>query len=169
VFIDESGFSQRPSRVRTWSPIGQTPVIQYHFNWAQLSVIAGLARWHCYFKLYPGTIDRHRVVEFLQALVRTMPSKLLIIWDGLQAHRSRIVRDYVDSLEGRIHVQFLPPYAPELNPVEYIWAWMKRHAMANFCPDTFAELTHMTKTKLRSVKRRPSLILACWQQTKLAL
>lgn len=107
------------------------------------------------------------MVEFLKALARTAHHKLLIVWDGLPAHRSRVVRDYVDSLEGRIQPEFLPAYAPELNPVEYLWAWMKKHAMANFCPDTFGELTDMTERKLNSAKRRKSIIFACWQQAEL--
>ena len=54
---------------------------------------------------------------------RQLPGrKLLIIWDRLQAHRSRLVRDYVDTEGGDIQLEFLPPYAPELNPVEYLWA-----------------------------------------------
>jgi transposase len=50
------------------------------------------------------------------------------------------VRDYVDSTEGEIVIETLPAYAPELNPVEYLWAWLKRHALANFCPETLDEL-----------------------------
>ena len=62
-----------------------------------------------------------------------------MIWDGLKAHRSRLVRDHLDSLGGHIQIAFLPPYASDLNPVEYLWAWLKRHALANylafyFCP-----------------------------------
>lgn len=59
---------------------------------------------------------------------------LLVIWDGLRANRSRLVRAYLDRLDGHIQIIFLPPYAPDLNPVEYLWAWLKRHAMANYCP-----------------------------------
>ena len=56
VFVDESGLSQRPHRVRTWAPRGQTPVLQFHFNWKTLSVMAGIAWWNFYFRLFPGSI-----------------------------------------------------------------------------------------------------------------
>ncbi len=56
VFVDESGLSERPNRYRTWSPRGQTPVLQYHFNWKSLSAIAGVTWWRFYFRLYPGAI-----------------------------------------------------------------------------------------------------------------
>src|SRR6516225_5742601 len=107
IFIDESGISERPHRVSTWAPKGQTPVLQYSFTWKQLSAVAGVSFWNIYFK----PLRRH-----------LGDRKLLIVWDRLQAHRSRLVREYVESQEGAIHLEFLPPYAPELNPVEYLWA-----------------------------------------------
>ena len=54
VFIDESGLSKRPTRVRTWAPKGHTPVIQFHFNWTHISVIAGLSHTQCLFRMYEG-------------------------------------------------------------------------------------------------------------------
>lgn len=167
VFVDESGLSERPTRVRTWAPKGQTPVVQFHFNWKQLSMIAGLTIAHCVFRLVEGAIRSAQLVEFLKALRAHFKARLLIIWDGLKAHRSRLVRDYVDATDGAIALAFLPPYAPELNPVEYLWAWLKRHALANFCPDGFAELTTAARAKLKSAQRRPAIIAACWQQADL--
>lgn len=164
MFIDESGLSERPTRVRTWAPIGQTPVVQFHFNWKQLSLIAGLTRLQCYFRLHEGTIKSEQIVEFLAALGRQIRRPVLIIWDGLKAHRSHVVRDYVDSLQGAIHLETLPAYAPELNPVEYLWAWLKRHALANYCPRNLDELACTARNKLRSAQRRTAIISACWQQ-----
>jgi transposase len=65
------------------------------------------------------------IVAFLSAAAASGLQKLPIVWDRLQAHRSRLVREYVESQEGTIHLEFLPPYAPELNPVEYLWAHWK--------------------------------------------
>ena len=96
-----------------------------------------------------------------------VPPRLLIIWDGLRAHRSRRVRDYVDSTRGRVQLAFLPPYAPELNPVEYLWAWLKRHALANFCPPNMNVLRTTARNKLRSAQRRTTIIVACWKQASL--
>jgi hypothetical protein len=70
VFVDESGLSERPTRVRTWAPKGQTPVFQYSFNWKQLSAMAGVTWWQLYFRLFPGSIRGPQVVEFLKALRR---------------------------------------------------------------------------------------------------
>lgn len=167
VFVDESGLSERPTRVRTWAPVGQTPVIQFHFNWKHLSVIAGLTRMNCVFRFHEGSIKKEQIVEFLKALKAHLKQPLLIVWDGLRAHRSNLVRDYLDSTQGHVQVAFLPPYAPDLNPVEYLWAWLKRHALANYCPNTLAELGVTARNKLRSAQRRTSVIAACWAQAEL--
>jgi transposase len=167
VFVDESGISERPTRVRTWALKGQTPVIQFHFNWNHVSVIAGLTRTNCLFRLHEGSIRKEEIVEFLKALKAHLKQPLLVIWDGLKAHRSRLVRDYLDALNGHIQIAFLPPYAPDLNPVEYLWAWLKRHGLANYCPNDLSELQFTARNKLKSAQKRPSLIAACWMQATL--
>ena len=91
VFLDESGLSERPHRCRTWAPRGQTPVLQYHFNWKTLSAMAGVTWWNFYFRLFPCAIRSRQIVEFLSHLLRHIPGKLLIVWDGLPGHRSRAV------------------------------------------------------------------------------
>lgn len=89
--------------------------------------------WRFYFRFFPGSIKSPQVVQFLKALHRTIGKKLLIVWDRLQAHRSRLVQAYLETLNGHIALEYLPAYAPELNPVEYIWGYLKHHAMPNFC------------------------------------
>ena len=169
VFIDESGLSERPHRVRTWAPRGQTPVLQLSFNWKVLSAIAGITIWNFYFRLYPGTIKTPQIIDFLGRLRRQLDRKLLIIWDGLAAHRSRRVREYVEASEGMIRLVRLPAYAPELNPVEYIWGYCKHHELPNFCPKDFAHLGQMACSRLRSMQRRPKLVAAFWQQARLPI
>lgn len=153
--------------MRTWAPKGQTPVIQFHFNWNHVSVIAGLTRINFLFRLHEGSVKKEQVVEFLKALRTHLKRPLLIVWDGARPHRNHLVRDYLDSTEGDVQVAFLPPYAPDLNPVEYLWAWLKRHAMANFCPDRLAELHATARNKLKCAQHRPSIIAACWTQASL--
>jgi len=169
VFVDESGLSERPTRVRTWAPKGETPVLQYHFNWHQLSAIAGITLYRFYFRLFPGTIKSPQIIEFLQALKQTIGKKLLVIWDGLRAHQSRLVRGFVEATRGAIQLERLPAYAPELNPVEYIWGYLKQHALGNFCAHDFAHLSDTARRKLRSMQRRPRLVTAFWKQAELAL
>jgi len=129
--------------------------------------VAGLTALNFYFRLYAGSVKGPQVVEFLAALVRHIPRPLLVVWDGLPAHRSRLVRDYTESLQGRVAVEYLPPYAPELNPVEYIWAHWKQHELPNVCPKDYWQLSEAARRTLRRMRRRPSLIMAFWKQSSL--
>jgi len=169
VFVDESGLSERPTRVKTWAPKGQTPVLQYSFNWKQLSLIAGVTVANFYFRFFNGAIKAPQLVEYLQALARQIKGKLLIIWDGLPAHRSRLVRAYVESLGDRIVLERLPAYAPELNPVEYLFGYAKQRELANLCLHTIDEVRRYATGRLKSLQRRPRLITAFWKQAELPL
>jgi transposase len=142
-------------------------VLQYHFHWNHLSAIAGLTWWNFYFRLYSGSINKERVVEFLQHLMRHIPGDILIVWDRLTAHRSRLVRDFIEAQEGRVEVEWLPAYAPELNPVEYLWGQLKHHELPNFCPRDLWHLGTEARRRLRRMQRRPSLIVAFWKQADL--
>jgi transposase len=130
-------------------------------------VAAGLTVWNFYFRLYPGSVKKEQVLEFLQALVRHLRLPLLVVWDRLPAHRSRLVQDYIASLKGWIHIEYLPAYAPELNPVEYIWAYWKHHELPNVCPKDFWHLSEGARRTLRRMRRRPRLIAAFWKQASL--
>jgi len=154
--------------VRTWAPKGQTPVLQYSFTWNHLSAVAGVTFWNIYFKLIKGAVRAPEFVAFLKNLRRHLANrKLLIVWDRLPAHRSRLVRDYVESQAGALQLEFLPPYAPELNPVEYLWAHWKQHEVPNFCPKTFDQLSAFARAKLRRTQRRRALVAAFWKQAEL--
>jgi len=96
-----------------------------------------------------------------------LKQRLLIIWDGLKAHRSKLVREYLDFTCGDVRMAFLPPYSPDLYPVEFLWAWLKRHALAIFCPDNLGQLKTAARTKPKSAPQRPSIIAACWVQAGL--
>ena len=87
---------------------------------------------------------------------------------GLRFHRSRLVEDFVASTNGRLEIEFLPAYAPELNPVEYLWGHWKRHELPNFCPKNYSELSYHERGALRRMRRRPTLVTALWKQANLS-
>ena len=167
--MDESGLSERPSVVRTWAPVGQTPQLVFSHSWGQLSVIAGITWWQFYFRLYRGSIRARQAAQFLGHLRRQISSKLLVIWDGLAVHRSRIVQTYVERTQGEVVLARLPAYAPELNPAEYIWGHLKTHALANFCAKDLCQLGREARRQLRRTQRRHTLVRAFWQQAELSL
>ena len=167
VFIDESGLSTRPTRARTWAPRGQTPILQETFNWKSLSIIGGLALWQFYFQIRPGSIKSLQVIEFLRHLQRHIPGKILVVWDGAPIHRSGLVRDYILSTQGRVRAERFPAYAPELNPVEYMWGHLKSHEIANLIVTQAWELSFEATAALRRMRRRKCIVAACYTQAKL--
>jgi transposase len=168
VFIDESGLTQKPHRVRTWSPKGQTPLLFHPFSWDNLAAIAGVTFWNCYFRLFEGSIKSPQVIEFLNHLQRHVPGRLLIIWDGAAIHRSKIVRQYIADLRGKLWIERLPAYAPELNPVEYLWAYWKERELPNLGARDLWQLSGWAAHGLRRIRRkRHRLITAFWKQAEL--
>jgi len=147
-----------------WGGRGQWPS---GFNWKTLSAMAGVTWWNFYFRLFPGAIRSPQIIEFLMHLLRHIPGKLLIVWGGLPGHRSGAVWDFVRQQKGCLWLEFLPTYAPELNPVEYLWSHWKQHELPNFCPATFGQLSHYARQALRRRRRRPTLVIAFWQQAEL--
>ena len=99
--------------------------------------------------------------------MRHVAGPLLVVWDGLPSHRSRLVRDFVADTEGRLVLERLPAYAPESNPVGYLWGHWKHYELPNFCPKDFAQLSLHARRALRRMRRRPQLVTAFWRQASL--
>jgi hypothetical protein len=138
VFLDESGASLLPNVRRTWAPVGHPPVLTHPFSWKRASMAAGL----CYgvggggcglfFHVQPGSYDTVSLIEVLKQLRSFLGGeKATLLWDGLPAHRSKAMAAFVASQRDWLVVERLPAYAPELNPVERVWANLKGQELAN--------------------------------------
>jgi transposase len=169
VFVDECGFSQKSTAKKTWSPEGETPVLEMNYNWDKLSVIGGISLKSIYFQVHDESVKSAQVVGFLEHLQRHVKGRLLVIWDGLPAHRSKTVASWLSKTKGLVWVERLPAYAPELNPIEYLWGNVKGKELANFSPKDLWELSSEAKSALLKRRRRPNLIRAFWVQTELNL
>ncbi len=112
VFVDESGLSQRPARKRTWAPEGQTPVLEFNFNWKKLSAIAGVSLTSVYFELHEGSVKSAEVVAFLKHLRSRIRKPITIIWDGLRAHWSKEVRAMSKPSAVPSNLSNFPPMPP---------------------------------------------------------
>jgi transposase len=141
-----------PALVRTYAPRGQTPILRAPLQWEHLSVIAALApTGKLYTQVLAHSVKGRDVVRFLRHLLQQIPGKLLIVWDGLPAHRSQAVKDFLaQGAAERIHLQALPAYAPELNPVEGVWNYLKRVELKNRC---CRDLVHL-RLELRRARER---------------
>lgn len=129
--------------------------------------MAGITWWNFYFRLFPGAIKAPQIIVFLQHLLRHLRRPLLVIWDRLPGHRSGDVREFVAAQGDRLRLELLPGYAPELNPVEHIWAYLKQHEIPNLCPHELWELSAAARGALRRMRRRPTLVTAFWKQAEL--
>ena len=134
-----------------------------------LSAVAAITWCNFYFRLYPSAIRGSHVIDFLGHLLGHLTGKLLVVWDGLSAHRAGVVGDFICAQRGRLVIEPLPGYAPELNPAESIWGHWKHHELPNFCPRDFAQLGQQARRALRRMRRRPPLIRSFWRRAGLSL
>ena len=149
---------------RSWSPCGQTPVLtqsgRHHRKVsaiAALCVAPGRDEVRLYFRLYPDqNIDAERVIAFLQQLKLHL-GRFCLLWDRLQAHRARLTQAFLEQRPA-ICPTYFPPYAPELNPVEYAWSWLKTNPMANIACLDLDTLAHTTRRHTRSLQYQPPLL-----------
>ena len=175
VFQDESGVSQRPPVRRTWAPRGETPVLIHAYNWAKLSVSAALAfRWdgqHCrlFFQTRPGSYDTPSLIAFLRAFKRHVRGqRVILVWDGLPAHKSRDMRAYLTRQRGWLSVEQLPGYAPELNPTELLWGNVKGQELANLCADDLTTVALALRAGMARVRKHPTLAFSFLKHTGLS-
>ena len=142
-------------------------MLQYSFSWKQLSVIAGLSYWRFYFRLFNGSIKSPQIVEFLKALQATIGKKLLIIWDRLQAHRSR-AGEGARRVPAWANRDRLPAgLRTRHEPGRVHWGYLKHHAMPNYCARDLGDVAHRARSNLRSMQRRTTLVTAFWKQVDL--
>ena len=159
VFIDEAGFYLLPAAVRTYAPRGQTPELRYPY-WEHLSMISAITPEGRLFTMTrEDSFDGEAIAQFLTHLLRHIPGKLLVVWDRLPAHRSRVIRDFLRAgAAQRLHLAQLPSYAPELNPDEGVWNYLKRVELKNLCCHDLPELRSELRKAVARLRHRSSII-----------
>jgi transposase len=149
---------------RSWQPRGQTPVLlQRGRRLKKVSALAALGgsprrdRGRLYFRLHADAeIGARQVIGFLRHLNQELNGPCVLLWDRLNAHRAKRTRHFVESADRR-HPFFLPAYAPELNPVESAWGYLKMNPLANgpaFQIEDLADMTHRHARSLQSNELR---------------
>ncbi len=174
MLIDESGFLLNPVVRRTWARQGQTPVLP---SWGRhrdkVSVIAALSvasqRRRLGLFFHPDArhyLDAQAVADFLRHLLRHLRDEVIVVWDGGSNHKGPLVRAVCADFP-RLHLERLPAYAPDLNPVEFVWSHLKYGRMANFIPRNVRHLDQVVQTHLRTVRQSPGLLKRLWLGSKL--
>jgi transposase len=130
-FLDEAGFQSDPPLGRTYGLKGSTPVVQSSGQRQSINVISAVtASGGFWSATYTGKLNAESLVEFLRNFMRGRGDKVLLVVDGHPAHKANLVKEYVVELAGRLELHFLPPYAPDLNPDEFVWNHMKNNGVS---------------------------------------
>ena len=163
VWVDESGFYLLPGVVRTYAPRGQTPILRVPLTRDHISAISGITMDGTLLLMVQERAFRSPdVVRFLKHLLRHIPGKLLVIWDGSPIHRGQPVKDFLaNGGAERIHLERLPGYAPDLNPDEGIWNYLKRVELRNVRCANLSELRGAMRLAKERLRHKRCVIRGC--------
>ena len=165
-FEDESGIRSDFHAGTTWSPKGQTPVIKVTGARFRTNMVAAIStRGHLRFMVNQGTVTADVLGDFLKRLMHNAQQPIFLIWDGHPTHKSKKVRECIESFEGKLEMYFLPSYSPELNPTEQVWRSVKNHGVGRksvFGPD---QLKSAVTNCLRRLQKIPKIILSFFKHS----
>lgn len=161
MFLDEVGFSLKGTVRHTWALRGQTPVVFGKASWDKVSTIGAVTSAGQFLQqTQHGAFKGPDVIRFLQHVMAHVPGDIVVVLDNAAIHKSKAVTAFVAG-EEQLSLRYLPPYAPELNPIELVWAYIKRHVLGNFCARTLKELKARLKVGWQRVRyiRLPNRLL----------
>ena len=173
IFVDESGFMLTPHVRKTWAPVGHTPIIRHRFRNDRISVIAGITVSCARYRLgLIGAFSVHnirqvQVEQFLLQTLRHFRGHLIVILDNSPIHRGTLINELCERFS-RLHLEYFPAYAPEINPQEGVWAITKGR-LANSKPDDIDDLENEVTAQLRSIARSHRILRGCIQHSELPL
>lgn len=116
----------------------------------------------------PGTIATEQVLVFLRHLLRHVRGRIIVIWDNIRPHKAVSVQRLVDENRGRLSLEFLPPYSPELNPDEWVWRYLKHVELANYAPFSLCELKVALRSAVQRIRMRPRLMRSFLEASELS-
>lgn len=158
-FLDEAGFSSEPNLGRTYGLKGQTPVVRTTGQRQRVSAISAVnAKGGFWSEVYSGMLNAGRFVKFLQAFRRGGRGKVFLVVDGHPSHRAKVVAAYVAACRGQLELHFLPPYAPDLNPDEFVWQHAKTNGVAKNPLKRNESLKERVAGDLAAIKANPKLV-----------
>ena len=158
-FWDESGFRADAVQGTTWGARGRTPVVAVPGQRQSVSAASAVnAKGGFWFATYQGGMSAELFVGMLEALMRRRRKPLFLILDSLPAHKAKMVQDYVASTNGKLELHFLPGYAPELNPDELVWNYMKQTGSAKKPLAKGESLHDRIDAELRQIQRDAALV-----------
>jgi transposase len=168
-FLDEAGVRSDPVLGRTWAPKGQTPEVPTTGRRQAVNAISAVSpRGAFWFKVFTQRLNKERFRAFLQAFLRGRKGRVFLVVDRHPAHRAHLVADYVQSLRGRLEIHFLPGYAPELNPDEFVWNHLKKQGVSKQPLRRDESLRSRVQRDLEKIRRRPALVRSFFRATSVS-
>jgi transposase len=160
-FEDEASVSLAPMIGKTWSVKGKKAFVDVSGKRGSISAMSAISTTgQLLFSLYDKRITSNEVVEFLTHMLQHHPRRhIVVIMDQAPPHTSAKVRCFIEQ-QRRLHVFYLPPYSPELNPDEKVWNYLKHEALKNHQAKNKCELKRLTRKKLKQMSRNASLLRA---------
>jgi transposase len=158
-FLDEVGVRSDSALGRTWAPKGRTPVVATSGQRQSVNAISALTpRGAFWYEVYGGRLNAGRFIELLQNFLRRRRRPVMLVLDRHPAHVAKAVAAYVQSQRGRLELHFLPGYAPDLNPDEFVWKHLKTHGLAKRPLTRNQSLRARVETDLQAIKNNVRLI-----------
>jgi transposase len=158
-FLDEAGVRSDHVLGRTWGLRGQTPEVATSGRRQSVSAISAVnARGAFWYELYTVRLNAAGFVALLGHFMRRRSGPVVLVLDGHPAHKAKVVAQYVQSFNGRLELHFLPGYAPELNPDEFVWNHLKRQGVSKTPLRRDESLRSRVHTDLAAIKARPALV-----------
>ncbi len=159
-FQDESGVSLTPVMGKTWAPKGKTPVVKVTGARGGLCVTSAISpAGKMVFRIEKEKVNAKKHIEFLEQIMKQHPRrKIIVIEDRAPAHRAKKVQEFIQKHKKRLAVYFIPSYAPELNPDEHVWEYLKAYQLKAHQAKTTEELKGLVKRKMQGIQRRKGLV-----------
>jgi transposase len=158
-FLDEAGIRSDSVLGRTWAPRGRTPEVPTSGRRQAVNAISAVnARGEFWFRVYTERLNKELFLHFLKAFLRGRRTPVMLVVDAHPAHRARLIAHYVQSLKGRLELHFLPGYAPELNPDEFVWNRLKKQGVSKQPLHPGESLRARVHRDLERIRRAPALV-----------
>ena len=159
-FADEASIRTDHHAGTTWAPVGQTPVVITTGERKSVNMVSAISpRGELRFRVQEGTMNAGKFIDFLKALLDSVPGKIFLIVDGHPVHKAKKVREFVkEKADGRLSIFFLPPYSPDLNPDEWVWNNVKNDRIGRSVIMSADDLKAKAIGALRRLQKLPGIV-----------
>lgn len=153
---DETGVNNEAYNARGFSPKGKTPIIRLNAKKSSINMISSITnQGKVRFMLYRETMTGPVLIRFMSRLIKDVERKVFLILDNLRVHHSKVVKKWLDEHQQWIEIFYLPPYAPEHNPDEYLNGDLKQRIRSGLPSRSQEDLAKKTRSFMKTLQRRP--------------